>query len=170
MEFECSISPLSSAERLTIAEHLSGFVERGFRKKVDLLSEGFGEKDPYTYDNELLVDNAILPFKQKLVETMMQARAAKMFTTGSDGKVRDGSGTEVDYREVLARNGYVVPSLEEEKAQKAMVAQQQGGGGGQPLGGSITRSDPGGATLAAAMPQMAGLAAPGTQQVMGLNG
>ena len=170
LEFECSISPLSSAERLTIAEHLSGFVERGFRKKVDLLSEGFGEKDPYTYDNELLVDNAILPFKQKLVETMMQARAAKMFTTGSDGKVRDGSGTEVDYREVLARNGYVVPSLEEEKAQKAMVAQQQGGGGGAPLGGSITRSDPGGATLAASMPQMSGLAAPGTQQVMGLNG
>lgn len=170
LEFECSISPLSSAERLTIAEHLSGFVERGFRKQTDLLSEGFGEKDPYSYLDELMVEGATAPFKKQLVETMMQARAVKMFTTGSDGKVRDGTGAEVDYREVLARNGYVVPSLEEEKAMKAQQASIQREQEAAAIGGSLNRSDPGGATLAAGMPQMAGLAAPGTQQVMGLNG
>ena len=170
LEFECSISPMSSAERLTIAEHLSGFVERGYRKATDLLAEGFGEKDPYNYYNELLVEQKTRPFKEQLAETMLNARAIKMFTTGSDGKVRDGTGAEVDYREVLARNGYVVPSLEEEKGQKKQLAAQQREAEAAQMGGSIYRSDPGGATLAGAMPQMSGLAAPGTQEVMGLNG
>lgn len=163
LEFECTIAPLSSAEQMTAAQYIAEFIAQGLRKKREL-HEAMGERDPSAYQRELDVELLLEPFRQQLLKTEVESRMATMFASGTDGKIRDGTGQEVDYREVLSRNGYVVPSLEEDKARQQAQAQAAAESPSFP----ITRSAADGSAAPLGQRQLPNLAAPGTPTQQGL--
>lgn len=173
VRFEVTISPYSSAEMLTIAEHLRTFVEAGLRKREELFKDGFGERDPHEYAISLDVENMITPMRKQLAQVAFASRMASMFTMNTRGEVSDFAGNQVSSREVLQRNGYKVPSLIQQKAleeaQGAGMQQaplQQAPPQGNPGGGSVlTRTT--GASLPVAMGQMPTLKAPGSIAIQG---
>lgn len=159
LRVEATIGSLSSAEKLTVAEHLAGFLERGLITEEELFEDGFGHRDAAGYAVKLRVANATKPYKIKLLETMLAGRMAAMFTRDTNGNIADMTGKQVDEIEVLEHNGYKVPRLPGDPGSQAPRDSN-------PISGSTLRRGDN-ATLPLDGGSLPGLKAPGTMELTG---